>query len=210
MKRLLPLVVLTLLGCSLPVRVGLFPGPPPTSTPTTVPTATAALPDAPLGTPQNPLVLALPPSTRPQGDVLDAGQVLSSLLAQATGYRFVTVIPPNETELVSALERGNAHIASLTPFAYLLASDDGKVAAGFIRTQQDGSSFYGAQFIARDDAGFTTYFDPIQNVNLVEPAVALAQFANKKPCWSDPLSPSGYVVPLGSLAEAGVSDVMWS
>ena len=30
-------------------------------------------------------------------------------------------------------------------------------------------------------------------------AVALAQFADKKPCWSDETSASGYVIPLGYL-----------
>jgi phosphate/phosphite/phosphonate ABC transporter binding protein len=198
-------MLLGLLGCNLPVGIRLFPRPPQTPTPTISVTPTSAVPDAPLGSAENPVVLALPPSTRPQADVLDAGQVLRSLLEKATGYRFVSVIPPSEAELVTALETGNAHIASLSPFGYLLASEDGKAEAAFARAQQDGSTFYGAQFVARSDAGFTTYFDAIQDANLVDATVALAQLANKKPCWTDTFSPSGYVIPLGFLNEANVS-----
>ena len=67
-----------------------------------------------------------------------------------------------------------------------------------------GSAFYGAQFIVRSDAGFLPYFDSVKNENTSDASTALAQFQNKKPCWADPFSPSGYVVPLGFLNEAGV------
>ena len=91
----------------------------------------------------------------------------------------------------------------LSPFGYLLANENGSVDAAFAR-QQDGSAFYGAQFIVRSDAGFLPYFDSVKNENTADASTALAQFQNKKPCWADPLSPSGYVVPLGFLNEAGV------
>ena len=75
--------------------------------------------------------------------------------------------------------------------------------AAFAR-QQGGSAFYGAQFIVRSDGGFLPHFDSVKNENTADVSTALAQFQNKKPCWADPLSPSGYVVPLGFLNEAGV------
>ena len=55
MKRLIPLVLLGLLGC------GLIPTPEPTPVPTPSLTSvpTASIPDAPLGTDKNPLILAL-------------------------------------------------------------------------------------------------------------------------------------------------------
>ena len=70
--------------------------------------------------------------------------------------------------------------------------------------QQSGSALYGAQFIVRSDAGFLPYFDSVKNENTADVSTALAQFQNKKPCWADQLSPSGYVVPLGFLNEAGI------
>lgn len=202
MKRLFPLVAIALLGCNVPVNLGPFAAATATPAPTAVPTRPGS--DAPLGSKTNPLVLALLPSTQPQGEVLAAGNALTSLLKKATGYDIVSVIPPNEPALINAFGQDNAHIAVLTPYAYLEASENGEVEAAFAR-EQNGNLFYGAQLIARSDAGFTVYYDPIQKANLAEAPVALAQFADKKPCWTDPLSPSGYVVPLGYLGEAEVA-----
>lgn len=203
MKRFFPLVLFGLLACTIPGWGGLIPTAQPTpaltATPTLIPSASS--PSAALGTDQNPLILALTPSTRPTQDVLDAGKVLTALLEKATGYKIVSVIPPNETELIKAFGVRNAHIGLLSPFGYLLASNQGYVEAAFAR-QQDGNIFYGAQFIVRSDAGFVTYFDPIKDENIADAPVALAQFKDKKPCWTDELSPSGYVVPLGYLNEA--------
>jgi ABC-type phosphate/phosphonate transport system substrate-binding protein len=193
-----------LVGCNAPYNLNLVPRSQPSLAPTLDARPTPFKSSAPLGTGENPLVLALPPSTQPKADVLQAGRVLVSLLEKATGFRFVSVIPPNETQLVQAFSQGNAHIASLSPFGYLLASQEGQAEAAFGR-EQAGSLFYGAQFLARLDAKFFTYFDPIQGKNLAEADVALGQFGGKKPCWTDALSPSGFVVPMGLLAEAGVA-----
>jgi phosphonate transport system substrate-binding protein len=198
LRRLLPLILLGLFAC------GLLP---PQATPTPVATATLtptnAPPTEPLGKPQNPLILALPPSTRTSAEVVSAGKTLVGLLQKATHYSIVSVIPPTEADLVKGFGVGNAHIGVLSPFAYLLASDDGTAEAAFAR-EQANEIFYGAQYIARADAGFTKYFDPIQNANIAEAPAALAQFQDKKPCWTDELSPSGYVVPLGILNEAHI------
>ena len=199
MKRLLPLVLLGLLACTLPL-VGSQDAAP-TEVPTFIPTA--SLPEAKLGTEKNPLILALGPSTQPKPDVLAAGKTLTSLLEKATGDKFVSVIPPDETELVKAFGMKNAHIGVLSPAGYLLASGQGYVEAAFSR-QQAGNIFYGAQFIVRNDAGFIPYFDPIKDENSENASIALAQFNDKKPCWTDEHSPSGYIVPLGFLNNAGV------
>ncbi len=198
MKRLIPWVFMLLLAC------GLIPTPQPTRAPTPAPSPTPTAPpvNAALGTDQNPLILALGPSAHPSLDVLNAGKTLSARLEQSTNYSIVTIIPASETELVQDFDLGNAHIGVLSPFGYLLASQDGKAEAAFTR-QQDGQSFYGAQFIVQSDAGFTSYFDEVKHENTAEALQALSQFNGKKPCWSDPLSPSGYVVPLGYLAESG-------
>lgn len=201
MKRLILLILLGSLAC------GLLPTPQPTLAPTAaatpVPTATAAAPDAALGSAKNPLILALPPSARPTGDVINAGNVLKSLLEKSTGFKIIVVAPPAESELVKAFADGNAHIGVLSPFGYLMASNSGKADAAFAR-QRDGGIFYGAQFIVQSEAGFTSYFDPVKNENTADASAALVQFNDKKPCWTDTLSPSGYVVPLGLLSEVNV------
>jgi ABC-type phosphate/phosphonate transport system substrate-binding protein len=200
MKRLFYLVFLGLFACGLISA----PQPAPALAPLPTLTATASLPVAPLGSDQNPLILALAPSTHPSPAVDSAGQVLGAQLAKSTGYKIVVVIPPNESELVRAFGIGNAHIGVLSPFGYLRASEQGHVVAAFAR-KQAGNLFYGAQFIVRSDAGFISYYDPIAEKDLADAPVALAQFRGKKPCWADEFSPSGYVVPLGFLNTAGVS-----
>jgi phosphonate transport system substrate-binding protein len=204
MRILLLLAALSLAGCNMPVQVRLFSQATATASPTLTPTTIPPTPEAPLGTEGNPLVVTIPPTTRPQGPVLNAGEVLTSLLKKQTGYEFVAVIPPNEPDLIDAFGRGNAHIASLSPFGYLLASDRGSVEAAFAR-EQDGEIFYGAELIAPGELDFLAYYDPVEGANLAEASVALAQLANKKPCWTDRSSPSGYVVPLGALRKASVS-----
>ena len=204
MKWLAALALLGVAGCNLPIEVSLLAAETPTVTPTAAPTSIPATPVAPIGSEKNPLVVALPPSTRPEGLVLSAGETLVSLLEKSTGYDFVSVIPPSESELIKGLSSGSADVASLSPFGYLLASDAGRAEAGFAR-EQDGEIFYGAEFLAPAAAAYLSYFDPVQETNSAEAAVALKQFANKKPCWTDQLSPSGYVVPLGTLKKAGVS-----
>ena len=203
MKRLFPILLLGLLGCSGWVPIGGEPTSPPAPTATVLPSPTPYAPSGPLGSAKNPLVLALPPSTRPAADVLDAGKTLSSLLEKTTGYTFISVLPPSEKELILAFGSGNAHIAALSPFGYLLASQQGAADAAFAR-EQDGNVLYGAQFIARSDANYLSYFDAVQSKNLSEASIALAQFKDKKPCWTDARSASGYVVPLGILAGAGI------
>jgi len=134
---------------------------------------------------------------------LNASKVLIAHLEKSTGYQFITIAPTSEADLIDRFQNGDAHIGVLSPFGYLLASENGSVDAAFAR-QQNGSAFYGAQFIVQSEAGFLPYFDSVKNENTSDAATALAQFQNKKPCWSDQFSPSGYVVPLGFLNAAGV------
>ena len=50
---------------------------------------------------------------------------------------------------------------------------------------RDGQTFYGAQFIANRESEFTSYYDAELDENTAEAAIALKQFQDKKPCWSD-------------------------
>jgi phosphonate transport system substrate-binding protein len=165
---------------------------PPTETPLSL------QPTAQLGLAENPLILALPPNAS-STEQIDAAKQIAAQITERTGYAVVTIAPDSYTALVDALDQGNAHIVLLNPYAYTLAYQKGLVRAAYA-VLKDGSGKYGAQFMARRDAGFKSYFNPIIDENLIsDPGVALGQLANKKPCWSDETSPSGYVVPLGYL-----------
>ncbi len=199
-RRFLVLFLVGLLAC------GLLPTPSPTPLPSAVPATPTVTPppEAPLGSSGHPLILALAPSPQRDPNALNAGKILQAQLEKRSGFRLSLVAPTSERELVEALKLGSVHLAVLSPFAYLEVSDSGAAEAAFGR-QREEKVFYGAQFIARNDAGFIPYFDALKGENTAEASVALAQFADKKPCWSDPLSPSGYVVPLGYLRLAGLS-----
>lgn len=155
-------------------------------------------PPSNLGSRENPLILSLPPSANSQ-EQIDAAKVIAAQFTERTGYTVVTVIPDSYSDLVDSLAKGNAHIVLLDPYAYELAFQRNLVRASYA-VLQNGERKYGAQFLARRRAGFSSYFDEGLDKNTTEdPAVALAQFADKKPCWSDETSASGYVIPLGYL-----------
>ena len=201
MKHRLLLIIFVLIfimSCSLPQvkitqQATATPGPVVTPTDTALP----LLPKPELGQAENPLILALAPSSNSQAQI-DAAKVIAAQFKERTGYSVVTVTSDSYTGLVDALEKGNAHIVLLDPFSYELAYQKGLVQAAFA-VVKDGKDMYGSQFIASRKGGFESYYDPLTQTNTAEAAVALAQFADKKPCWSDETSPSGYVIPLGYL-----------
>ena len=158
MKRLLLLLLVAIYGC------GLRNSPHPTASPTPIvatvtPTVTplAPLPTAALGDVKNPLILALAPAPRVDPNALNASKVLIAQLEKSTGYQFITIAPTSETDLIHRFQNGDVHIGVLSPFGYLLASENGNVDAAFAR-QQGGTAFYGTQFIVRNDAGFLLIF----------------------------------------------------
>lgn len=203
MKKLILVLSLAVLGCSFPARLIIGN---PTQTPTvSLPPASTqtpiATPDP--GTVQNPLLLALSPAERTDPDAIAAGEKLAALIQARTGYRLRTVAPSSEAVLVDALKMGNAHIAALPPFAYLLARENNSVTV-ILSSARDGQSFYGTQFIANRESEFQSFYDSTRNENTASAEIALRQFEDKKPCWSDPASPSGYVIPLGVLTQSRV------
>ena len=165
-------------------------------------TATLTLPTAELGLAENPLILALPPSANTP-EQINAAREIAAYFMERTGYVVVTVVPDSYVALVDALEKGNAHIVLLDPLSYALAYQKELVRAQFAIVK-DGKFKYGAQFLAARKDGYISYYDPLNGVNTTDVGTALAQFNNKKPCWSEETSPSGYVVPLGLLNQLQV------
>jgi phosphonate transport system substrate-binding protein len=171
------LIMFSTLSCNLS-RITLAQ--PATETPIPLtPTADVAplLSTLELGSPENPLILALPPSAN-SSEQITAAREIASQLTKRTGYTVVTIVPDSYTSLVDAIEKGNAHIALLDPYAYALAYKKDLVRAAYA-ILKNKSDKYGAQFIATRKGGF--------------------EFNDKKPCWSDETSASGYVIPLGFL-----------
>ena len=205
-KRLVPTLLIlgafALGNCSLP-RVTTSPA---TETPIivtpTVADSAAPLPTAALGLAENPVILALPPSADSLEQV-SAAREIAAQITERTGHVVVTIVPDSYAALIDALENGNAHIAVLDPLSYALAYQKDLVRAQFA-VVRNGTIKYGAQFLSARRSGFTSYFNSDIGVNTADAAIALAQFQEKKPCWSDEISPSGYIIPLGLLNQSQV------
>jgi len=167
---------------------------------TTAPT-TAPTPKADLGTADNPIIVAFEPSATSQ-EITAGGQELLDLLSTETGLTFKGVIPTSYAALTEAMGSGNAQIGWMATFAYILAHQKGYAEVALI-TNRFGSDHYGAQFIARADAGFT----PAADVPATDAEITtLEQFKGMRPCFADPQSTSGYVIPLIFLKKAGLTD----
>jgi phosphonate transport system substrate-binding protein len=187
-------------SCNLP-PINLAPAtetPIPVITPTE--DATPLPPTGELGLAENPLILALPPSADTP-EHINAAREIAAQFTERTGYVVVVVIPDSHAALVEAFEQGNAHIALLDPLVYALAYQKDLVRAQYALVNE-GEVKYGAQFLAARRGGFKSYFNAGLGVNTADAGVALAQFSDKKPCWSEETSPSGYVVPLGALNQS--------
>jgi phosphonate transport system substrate-binding protein len=176
-----------------------------TPTPAVTPTFTdlPAFPTPALGLAENPLILALPPSAN-RPEQLEAAKVIASQFTERTGHTVVTILPESNAALVEALGKGNAHIVLLDPYVYELAYQSGWVRASHA-VLKEGEGKYGAQFIAARKGGFESYFNEATELNVADAGIALAQFNDKKPCWSDETSPSGYIVPAGFLNQNEVT-----
>ncbi len=178
----------------------------PTETPAPVVTPTVEEsplpPTGELGLAENPLILALPPSAN-SGEQINAAREIAAQFMERTGYVVVVTVPDSYGDLVDALENGNAHIVLLDPLSYALAYQKDLVHAQYAIVKETKIK-YGAQFLAPRKGGYTSYFNPEIGLNTADSNVALAQFGDRKPCWSEETSPSGHVIPLGLLNQAQV------
>jgi phosphonate transport system substrate-binding protein len=179
------------------------PTPVVTAAPTQAPTAPPPPPPPEWGTADKPLVMALAPSANTE-TLMAGGEAIAAKLTELTGLVIKTTVPTNYAALIEAMGSGNAQIGWLPPAAYIVAHAKGYSDVGMV-TLRNGADHYAFQFVANADAGFTAYYDPDSGNNSVGPAQALGQFAGKKPCWTDPLSASGYLVPAGYLGNLGIS-----
>lgn len=196
---LFTLLVAILGSCTLPtVSSTQATATPIPSTPTLE--ATPLPPPTELGLAENPLILALTPSANTP-EQINAAHEIAAQMMERTGYVIVTIVPDSYAALMDALENGNAHIVLLDPLSYALAYQEDLVRARFA-VVKDGKTEYGMQFLAPRKDGYISYFDNVPGENTVDLKTALAQFNDKKPCWSEETSPSGYVLPLGLLNQA--------
>ncbi len=176
---------------------------PPTATPTPTLTLTPTFPPTltptplPLGSPENPYVIGLvSESEDPQ--ISAAAAELAQQLAQVTGKSTSGRTFISYRQMLESMEKGQVHVAWMPPLTYLYASDQG-VASVILLTNIFGVYQYGTQFMANVSSGFTPYYDPISGLSSADAATALQQFQGLRPCWVEPQSAAGYILPAGLL-----------
>ena len=170
---------------------------PPTPMPTYTPTP------APLGSPENPIVIGV----IIQENVAGQAEALQSVLlhlSEGLSLSFTAQAFANYVDLELALQRGEVDMAWLMAPEYLLASQKNLVSALLV-TNHLGVTAYGVQFLHHKDAELQSFYDSTTNSSKATAAQALTQLAGLRPCLTQEDSLSGYWVPLGYLSQSNIS-----
>jgi phosphonate transport system substrate-binding protein len=184
------------------------PAPPATPTPTQpLPTAVPATPTPyPPGSIQNPFQIGVVSETS-QGDQAAAStqktDQLGGLISEKSGYTVHITPLDTYSDLLTAMQQGKIQAAWLPPLTYLSASQRGIAQVSLI-ANHFGVYGYGTQILANVADNNTVYYDPVKNQSTADAQDALVQFAGKRPCWVDPTSASGYVLPKGIFASESI------
>lgn len=182
-------------GC-LSATPTITPGP--LATPTVTPLPTNTPTPQPIGHPTNPLYLGVVVFA-PDSPSIVSSQELASQLGDQTNLSIQVKTFPSYQVMLNQMAERQVHIAWLPPLTYLYASQLG-IAQVAMLTNHFGVYQYGTQYLANTASGFTPYFDPVSGFNSVDAVTALSQFAGMRPCWVDPGSAAGFIVPAGILA----------
>ncbi len=186
----------------------------PTPAPTVTPTPTQPLPTAvpptptpyPLGSIQNPIQIGVVNETSQGDQAATATQKtdqLGGLLSEKSGYTIHVASQASYSDLLTAMEEGKIQAAWLPPLTYLSASQR-EIAQVDLVANHFGVYGYGMQILANVADNFSVYYDPVKNQSTADVQDALRQFAGKRPCWVDPTSASGYVLPKGIFASESI------
>ncbi len=126
-----------------------------------------------LGTPGNPIKMALVPSLDTRKLVI-SGQKLAELLHKETGLTYEISVPTSYAAVVSAMGAGTVDVGWLSPLPYVIAHDQYGVKV-VLRTVRNKSDKYWSFIIARTDTG----------INKLE------DLKGKRFAYGDPVSTSG-------------------
>ncbi len=169
------------------LKTSATPEPTPTNTP------------EPLGSAGNPVILGLVPSPDAPDQAAQAA-TLAEEISTAVGFTVKILAVDDYETLLTEMQAGTVHLAFLHPITYLAARQN-QIAEVALLSNHFGVYYYGTQFLANVESGFSSFFDPATNLDTAEAGAALGQLAGKKPCWTDPTSVSGYILPAGILAQ---------
>jgi len=142
----------------------------------------------PLGSEENPIVWAFVPSGEMER-VSAGAQKVADLLHDRSGLFFKTLVATEYAGVIEALRSNppSAHMTSLATFAYIMAADMGVAQAALVSVRNNAPFYYG-QIIARAGSGITK----------------LADLKGRTFARVDPLSTSGWIIPMLTMKAAGI------
>ena len=145
--------------------------------------------EIPLGSEENPLIWSFVPSGEMERVSAGAGEV-ADLVFEKTGIYIKTNVATEYAGVIEALasDPPEAHMASLATFSYVLAADRGVAEAALVSVRY-GSPTYNGQFIAGRNTGISRVSD-LRGKTFARP---------------DPLSTSGWIIPMLTMRAAGVN-----
>jgi len=143
---------------------------------------------AELGTEDNPIIWSFVPSGEMER-VAAGAEAVADLIFEETGLVIETNVATEYAGVVEAMcaDPPKAHMASLATFSYVLAADRGCAEAELVSVRY-GSPTYNGQLIARADSGITS----------------VADLVGKTFCRPDPLSTSGWIIPMLTMRAEGI------
>jgi phosphonate transport system substrate-binding protein len=144
--------------------------------------------EEPLGSEENPIIWSFVPSGEMER-VAAGAQSVADLLFEKTDLHFSTNVATEYAGVIEALSSDppETHMASLATFAYVMAADRG-VAEAELVSVRFGSPTYNGQIIVRADSGISR----------------VADLGGKTFARPDPLSTSGWIIPMLTMRAAGI------
>jgi len=141
-----------------------------------------------LGTKENPIVWSFVPSGEMER-VAAGAEAVADLVYKETGLVIKTNVATEYAGVVEAMcaKPPKAHMASLATFSYVLAADRGCAEAELVSVRY-GSPTYNGQIITRADSGIKS----------------IADLRGKTFCRPDPLSTSGWIIPMLTMRAEGI------
>jgi phosphonate transport system substrate-binding protein len=141
-----------------------------------------------LGTEANPIIWSFVPSGEMER-VAAGAESIADLIYEETGLVIETNVATEYAGVIEAMcaDPPKAHMASLATFSYVLAAGKGCAEAELVSVRY-GSPTYNGQLIARADSGITS----------------IADLEGKTFCRPDPLSTSGWIIPMLTLRAEGI------
>ena len=142
-----------------------------------------------LGSEENPIIWSFVPSGEMER-VAGGAESVADLIFKETGLHVKTNVATEYAGVIEAMcsDPPKAHMASLATFAYVLAAQKGCAESELVSVRF-GSPTYNGQIIAGANTGITD----------------VTQLAGKTFCRPDPLSTSGWIIPMLTMRAAGIN-----